>query len=64
MWGWYIRWRHSKGFGMHSHFAYRFVTDVLKPGIYGYYAYLVKSAIFWRLPSKEVSFSKTATALS
>lgn len=36
----YICWRHSKGFGVHSPYAYKFVTDVLKPGRYGYYAYL------------------------
>lgn len=35
----YKRYRHSKGFGIHSPFAYRFVTDVLNPGQYGYYAY-------------------------
>ncbi|MCH5240783.1 MAG: hypothetical protein J1F38_11215 [Muribaculaceae bacterium] len=35
----YLRWRHSKGFGVHSPFAYRFVTDVVNPGNYGYYAY-------------------------
>ena len=33
------RKRHSKGFGVHSPFAYRFVTDVIKTGPYGYYAY-------------------------
>lgn len=35
----YVRWRHSKGYGIHSPFAYRFVTDVLNPKSYGYYAY-------------------------
>lgn len=35
----YIRWRHSKGYGVHSPYAYRFVTDVLRPEPYGYYAY-------------------------
>ena len=38
-WESYLRWRHSRGFGVHSPFAYRFVTDVLRPGQYGYYAY-------------------------
>lgn len=35
----YLRWRHSKGYGVHSPYAYRFVTDVVRPGDYGYYAY-------------------------
>lgn len=35
----YLRWRHSKGFGVHSPYAYKFVTDVLRPGPYGYYSY-------------------------
>ncbi|MCH5235942.1 MAG: hypothetical protein J1E16_11675 [Muribaculaceae bacterium] len=36
---WYLRWRHSKGYGVHSPYAYRFITEVLRPGNYGYYAY-------------------------
>lgn len=39
VWNAYLRWRHSMGFGVHSPFAYKFVTDVLRPGDYGYYAY-------------------------
>lgn len=39
LWKCYIRWRHSKGFGVHSPYAYRFVTDVLRPGHYRYYSY-------------------------
>ncbi len=36
----YKRWRHGRGFGVHSPFAYHFVTEVLRlPRIYGYYAY-------------------------
>lgn len=36
------RRRHSSGFGIHSPFAYRFITEVLcQPGEYGYYAYAV-----------------------
>lgn len=35
------RLRHSRGFGIHSPFAYRFITEVLNlPKEYGYYAYL------------------------
>jgi hypothetical protein len=34
----FIRWRHGRGFGIHSPFAYRFVTEVLKER-YAYYAY-------------------------
>lgn len=39
IWECYLRWRHSKGFGVHSPYAYRFITDVVRPGPYGYYAY-------------------------
>ena len=35
----YRKWRHSKGFGVHSPYAYRFVSDVIRPGRYGFYAY-------------------------
>ena len=35
----YKRWRHSRGFGVHSPYAFRFVTDVVRPGSYGFYAY-------------------------
>lgn len=38
-WKSYLRWRHSKGYGVHSPYAYRFVKDVLHPGDYGFYAY-------------------------
>lgn len=35
------RLRHSRGFGIHSPFAFRFITEVLNlPDIYGYYAYM------------------------
>ncbi len=37
----YLRWRHGKGYGIHSPFAYRFITEVLRlPKLYGYYSYL------------------------
>ena len=39
LWKGYLRWRHSKGYGVHSPYAYRFITEVLHPGKYGYYAY-------------------------
>lgn len=36
----FARRRHSRGFGIHSPFAYRFITEVLcLPHNYGYYAY-------------------------
>ncbi|MDO4319895.1 MAG: hypothetical protein Q4C34_04900 [Bacteroidales bacterium] len=36
----YKRWRHGRGFGVHSPYAYRMVSEVLRPQRgYGYYAY-------------------------
>ena len=35
----YIRWRHSRGFGVHSPFAYNLVKTAVSPGDYGYYGY-------------------------
>lgn len=35
----FLSLRHHRGFGVHSPYAYRFVTDVIKTGDYGYYAY-------------------------
>lgn len=36
----YIRWRHSRGFGIHSPSAYRLIREVLCPSSrYGYYSY-------------------------
>lgn len=35
----YKRWRHTRGYGVHSPFAYRLVTHVVRPAKhYGYYA--------------------------
>ena len=39
IWRSYLRWRHSKGFGVHSPFAYDFVINVVSPGPYAYYGY-------------------------
>ncbi len=35
----YIRWRHSRGFGVHSPYAYRLVKEVLHPSGVTYYGY-------------------------
>lgn len=35
----YKRWRHSRGFGVHSPFAYDLVKNVISPGNYAYYGY-------------------------
>lgn len=36
----YKRWRHTRGFGVHSPYAYRFVENVVHPGrLYSYYGY-------------------------
>lgn len=39
LWKSYIKWRHFKGFGVHSPYAFGLVNMVVKPGEYGYYAY-------------------------
>lgn len=43
--GSYKRWRHSKGFGVHSPYAFRFISDVINPGEYGYYQYSALEAL-------------------
>lgn len=35
----YVRWRHSRGYGVHSPFAYNLVKMAVKPGDYGFYGY-------------------------
>lgn len=36
----YRRWRHTRGFGVHSPFAFKLVSDILRlPARYGYYGY-------------------------
>ena len=38
--GWWKRWLHSRGHGVHSPSAYRLIREVLCPSsLYGYYAY-------------------------
>lgn len=35
----YKRWRHTKGYGVHSPFAYSIVERVISPGRYAWYGY-------------------------
>ena len=35
----YLRWRHSRGFGVHSPFAYDLVKMAVRPGDYEFYGY-------------------------
>lgn len=40
LFNWYLRWRHSHGFGVHSPFAFDFLCSELRPqGGYAYYGY-------------------------
>lgn len=41
IWSAYLRWRHSRGFGVHSPFAFGLVNSAVRPGRYGYYGYSV-----------------------
>ncbi|MDE7402964.1 MAG: hypothetical protein K2M87_06100 [Muribaculaceae bacterium] len=37
---WYKRWRHTRGYGVHSPYAYQLVKDVIRPPrVYAYYGY-------------------------
>lgn len=50
------RWRHSRGFGIHSPFAFRFVCEVLNPSrAYGFYAYEELEAMRRRLRVRSIS---------
>lgn len=39
LWKAYLRWRHSKGFGVHSPYAYEFVSAVVRHGPYRFYSF-------------------------
>lgn len=55
----YLRWRHSKGFGVHSPFAYHIVTTAITPGRrYAYYGYAPIDTILETTPAKDFSFGK------
>lgn len=55
------RWR-SRGFGIHSPFAYHFVTEVLcLPAVYGYYAYAVADTRQKRLLVRLLAYFNPAT---
>lgn len=43
----YLRWRHSKGFGVHSPYAFGFVEEVLNPRDYALYGYHDIDAAFF-----------------
>ena len=50
------RWRHSRGFGIHSPFAFRFVCEVLNPPRkYGFYAYDQLDALRHQLRVRTIS---------
>lgn len=55
----YRRWRHSRGYGVHSPFAYRIVTEALYPR-HGYAYYLENDA---RLSSADPADGRRARAL-
>lgn len=61
-----LRWRSARGFGIHSPFAYRFVTQVLHPqGIYGWYAYRIAADTRFRLAVRLLAyFNPSSVALS
>lgn len=63
LFGWYRRWRHSKGYGVHSPFAYRFITEVLHPGNYGYYSYHQLETLNRNSKIEQPSFFKEARFL-
>ena len=44
----YLRWRHSKGYGVHSPYAFSIVESCIRPGPYGYYGYQAIERILMR----------------
>lgn len=54
----YVRWRHSKGFGVHSPYAYMFIKEVVRPGNYGYYAYDRITPFLSQKEAKDPHFQK------
>lgn len=50
LWKTYLRWRHTKGFGVHSPYAFELVNSVVRPGDYGYYGYAAIDRILKKLP--------------
>lgn len=50
---WYKRWRHTRGFGVHSPFAFALLGAVIRPGRnYSYYGYLdIENALVSESPA-------------
>ena len=51
----YLRWRHSKGYGVHSPFAFSIVQTCVSPGPYGYYGYAPVERAWLTNPNNMVS---------
>lgn len=55
----YKRWRHSRGFGVHSPFAYHIVTAAITPSRrYAYYGYADIDTALETVPSKEYTYGQ------
>lgn len=55
----YLRWRHSRGFGIHSPFAYHIVTTAVTPGRrYSYYGYTPIDIALETTPRGAYSYRK------